>query len=105
MTFKEMVAADNAATFLNLDEFGEIHTVEGARITAVVDSQALRERQAGAELSVAEASLLLYAAAEDLPEGRAPGATLNVDGCEYIVSDWSVDESMATIALSGSRSI
>lgn len=105
MTFKEMVAADNAATFLNLDEFGEIHTVEGQQITAIMDSQALKERQAGAELSVAEASLLLYAAVGDLPEERAPGATLNIDGCEYIVSDWSVDEGMATIALSGARSV
>ncbi len=105
MTFKEMVAADNAATFLNLDEFGEIHTVEGQQITAIMDSQALKERQAGAELSVAEASLLLYAVVGDLPEERAPGATLNVDGCEYIVSDWSVDAGMATIALSGARSV
>lgn len=41
MTFKEMVAADNAATFLNLDEFGETHTVEGSTITAIMDSLSL----------------------------------------------------------------
>lgn len=105
MGFKDMVAADIAATFLNPAEFGEPHTVEGAEIIAVMDSQALKERQAGAELSVAEASVLLHAAVKDLPEERAPGATLNVDGCEYIVADWSIDMGMATITLSASRAV
>ena len=95
-SFKAMVEADRRRTFLNLDEFGEKHTVEGRAIAAVL---ALKERQGGQELSVAESSLLLYAAVEDLPARRPAGEGLNVDGREYIVNDWSEDMGIATVAL------
>jgi hypothetical protein len=98
-SFKEMVANDVRSTFLNLEEFGEEHRVEGQTITAVVDENALKERQGGQELSVAESSLLLYAAVEDLPARRPAGEGLNVDGREYIINDWSEDMGIATIAL------
>ena len=97
--FKAMVEADRRRTFLNLDEFGEKHTVEGRAIAAVLDDNALKERQGGQELSVAESSLLLYAAVEDLPARRPAGEGLNVDGREYIVNDWSEDMGIATVAL------
>lgn len=93
------IEADRRRTFLNLDEFGEKHTVEGRAIAAVLDDNALKERQGGQELSVAESSLLLYAAVEDLPARRPAGEGLNVDGREYIVNDWSEDMGIATVAL------
>lgn len=46
-SFKAMVEADRRRTFLNLDEFGEKHTVEGRTIAAVLDDNALKERQGG----------------------------------------------------------
>lgn len=98
-SFKEMVTKDVRSTFLNLEEFGEEHRVEGKTITAVIDDNALRDRQGGQELSVAESSLLLYAAVEDLPARRPAGEGLNVDGREYIVNDWSEDMGIATVAL------
>ena len=98
-SFKAMVETDRRRTFLNLDEFGEKHTVEGRAIAAVLDDNALKERQGGQELSVAESSLLLYAAVEDLPARRPAGEGLNVDGREYIVNDWSEDMGIATVAL------
>ena len=97
-SFKEMVANDRRRVFLDLSEFGE-HRVEGKTIAAVLDDNALRERQGGQELSVAESSLLLYAAVEDLPARRPAGEGLNVDGREYIVNDWSEDMGIATVAL------
>jgi len=104
MNFKEMVERDRAI-FLNLDEFGEEHRIDGKTITVVVDANALKERQGGNELSVAESSLLIYAAVEDLPTPKAPGAGMNVDGREYIVDDWSVDMGIATVALSQTRQV
>ena len=98
-SFKEMVTKDVRSTFLHLEEFGEEHRVEGKTITAVIDENALKERQGGQELSVAESSLLLYAAVEDLPARRPAGEGLNVDGREYIVNDWSEDMGIATVAL------
>ena len=65
--FKKMVADDRRLVFLNLAEFGEEHKVDGKTITVVLDDNALKERQGGQELGVAESSLMLYAAVEDLP--------------------------------------
>ena len=98
-SFKEMVARDRRLVFLNPAEFGEEHIVEGKAIIAVLDDNALKERQGGQELGVAEASLMLYAAVEDLPARRPAGEGLNIDGREYIVNDWSEDMGIATVAL------
>lgn len=97
--FKAMVADDLRSTFLNLEEYGEEHRVEGKTITAVLDDDTLKERQGGQELSVAESSLLLFAAVEDLPARRPAGEGLNVDGREYIINDWREDMGLATVAL------
>lgn len=97
--FKEMVSNDLCMTFLNLEEFGEEHQVEGKTIPAVLDENALKQRQGGQEFGVAESSLQLYAAVEDLPARRPAGEGINVDGREYIINDWSEDMGIATIAL------
>lgn len=101
--FKDMVQRDRDL-FLNFGEYGETHRVEGRDVTIMIDDDALKERQGGAALSIAESSLLFYAKPEDLPPRRAAGASLNVDGREYIVDDWSEDMGIATVALSQSRS-
>lgn len=101
-TFKDMVQADRSI-FLNIDEFGELHKVESKDITVVIDDNTLRERQGGAEAGVAESSLLLFAYVEDLPARRASGESINVDGREYIVDDWSEDMGVAQLALGQNR--
>lgn len=102
MSFKDMVARDRAR-FLNLDEFGEKHRVDGNEITILIDEDALKERQGGNELSVAESSILFYAAVEDLPPRKSAGSGMNMDGREYIIDDWSVDMGMATVAMHQTR--
>lgn len=97
--FKEMIDQDNRNLFLNLDEFGEKHRVEGKMITVIFDDDALRERQGGQELGVSESSLMLYANVGDLPPRRPAGVGLNIDGREYTVNDWREDMGIATIAL------
>lgn len=97
--FKAMVEADCRNVFLNFAEFGEEHRVEGKTIMAILDDDALKERQGGQELGVAESSVLLFAAVKDLPARRPAGEGLNIDGREYIVNDWREDMGIATIAL------
>ena len=98
-SFKAMVEADRRRTFLNLDEFGEKHTVEGRAIAAVLDDNALKERQGGQELSVAESSCCFTRRSRICRPRRPAGEGLNVDGREYIVNDWSEDMGIATVAL------
>ena len=99
MGFKDMVAADNVATFLNKDFFGEPYRVEGKTILIVIDNDELKERQGGQDLAVAESATLFYARVADLPPRKAPGSSLNINGRECIIDDWKEDMGMATIAL------
>ena len=99
MAFKDMVAADLAATFLNESFFAEPYRIEGKTILIVIDSDELKERQGGQDLAVAESSTLFHAASADLPPRKAPGSSLNVNGRECIIDDWKEDMGMATIVL------
>ena len=99
MGFKDMVAADIVATFLNSDTFGESDRVEGKEIIIVIDNDELKERQGSQDLAVAESATLFHAAVADLPPRKAPGSNLNINGRECLVDDWKEDMGMATIAL------
>lgn len=99
MGFKDMVAADIAATFLDKNFFGEPYRIEGKTILIVIDSEELKERQGGQDLAVAESATLFRASIADLPPRKAPGSSLNVNGRECIVDDWKEDMGMATVVL------
>ena len=58
-SFKAMVEADRRRTFLNLDEFGEKHTVEGRAIAAVLDDNALNERISAVQCSCKSITLMI----------------------------------------------
>ena len=94
-----MVASDIKSIFINFDDFGEIHRIEGKEITIVIDNDTLKEKQGGQDLAVAESAALFYAHTADLPTRRQAGECLNVDGKECIIDDWSEDMGLATIAL------
>jgi hypothetical protein len=102
--FKERVLRDRAI-FLNIDQLGELHMVEGKQITIAIDSDRLIERQGGTEVGVAESTLLFFAKVEDLPQRKAPGSVLNVDGREYTVDSWGETFGIAQIALGQIRTI
>ncbi len=97
--FKEQIEKDKLNIFLDLSFFAESYRIEGKVIPIVIDSDALKERQNGQDLAVAESATLFYARVEDLPVKRAPGESLNVNGRECLVDDWKEDMGMATIAL------
>lgn len=99
MGFKDMVAADRSAVFIDLDFFGEEHRIEGKKIPIVIDTDELKARQGSQDLAVAESATLFYAKVEDLPPRRAPGQNLNVNGRECVVDDWKVDMGIATVVL------
>ena len=98
MGFKDMVAADRAAAFLDLDFFGELFRVEGQEIPIVLDLDELKARQGGQDLAVAESATLFYAREEDLPR-RTAGQSLNVNGRECLIDDWKTDMGIVTVVL------
>lgn len=103
MSFKEQIQKDLDTVFFNLDEFAELHRVEGAQIAVVVDSDRLNKLKQGQILGLVEADMLLMGRASDFPRDLEPGRLLNVDGRELIVTDSGRDMGMVEVALRQNR--
>lgn len=97
--FKDMVAADLSAVFLDPDLFGEECNIEGNTVLVVFDSDKLEKLRSGQDLAVAESATLFYARVADLPPRRPPEATLEVNGRVCTVDAWQEDMGMATVVL------
>ncbi len=97
--FQEMIDADCMNVFLDLAFFGIDAMIEGKKILIVVDNDALKERQGGQDLAIAESATLFYAKTEDLPPRRAAGEVININGRECIIDDWQEDMGISTLAL------
>ena len=94
-----MMAADRDV-FLNLGEFGDEIVVEGQTITAVLDEETLDESKKGEDIGLAAYDCVLHARVEDLPDQRASGESLNVNGKECTIVSWRIAAGVATIYLS-----
>lgn len=96
MTFKEQLANDIDAVFMNLDEFSEIHTVNGKEMAVQIDSNERVEREQNWTRTpyadgIYRKKLLIYVKAEDFGNLPAVGRVLNLDGNSYTILD-AVDE-------------
>lgn len=103
MSLQEILENDIKNVFLNVDEFGSKHLIESKEIICIFDDEALRERQAGAELGVSESSLLIFARTKDLPCRKGVNEHLLVDHKEYTIDAWDENMGMTQIALSQVR--
>ena len=93
------MAADRGV-FLNLDEFGYKHLIEGRTIVAIVDEEVFGESKKGEDIGLAAFDLVLFARCEDLPTQRPSGESLNIDGKECTIVSWRTDAGMASVYLS-----
>ena len=103
MGFKDQILRDLDAVFFNLDEFAELHRVEGAQIPVIVDSDQLNKLKKGQILGLIEADMLLFGRAVDFPANLEPGRLLNVDGRELIVANSGKDMGLVEVALRQNR--
>lgn len=103
--FKDMVARDLDTVFLNVDEFAELHMVEGKEIPVVMDDDRLTTLKKGQILGLVEADMLLMGKVSDFPADMEPGRLLNVDGRELIVSKSSRDMGLIEAALRQNRTM
>ncbi len=98
MTFKEQIAHDNGAIFMNLEEFSDIHTVNGREMAVQIDSNEMIDREKRYQYrsgsyadGVYVRELLIYVRSEDFGKLPAVGRILILDGKAYTISD-AVDE-------------
>ena len=89
--FKDLVAADISAAFLNGQEFADTHTIDGKPMTVVVDENELLERdksKMGIQVDgTYKARRLIYVAKEEYGPARPMGNSLILTGA---CSGWPI---------------
>lgn len=107
MGFKEQIAADRSAVFLNTAEFGEPRSINGAAAVAtVLEAVDLSVRGSGSDAGravegdgVYSSESVLHARVEDLEAVPVIGQRLSVDGRAANVLHVATEEGMLAIRL------
>lgn len=111
MGFKEQVARDNKTVFLNLEEFADVHLINGREMPCIVDNNEQIEREKRAQykqsfradgLYVKE--LLIYVRAADFGALPAVGRLLQFDGKNYLISDAIDEDGIYSLSLEANKS-
>jgi hypothetical protein len=97
--FREEVGRDIEEVFLDLDDFADVHDVEGAPVKCVLSTDRGDAPTDAKAPGLSEYNAVLYAKEEDLPARRPAGATLVVDGMARHVVSWSSEMGMAHVVL------
>nr|UVY64389.1 MAG: ATP-binding sugar transporter [Bacteriophage sp.]UWF97440.1 MAG: ATP-binding sugar transporter [Bacteriophage sp.]UWI30448.1 MAG: ATP-binding sugar transporter [Bacteriophage sp.] len=106
MSFKDQIKQDLSDVFLNLDEFADIHRIEGKEVPVVIDSDMLEKLSKIGDNRIHgmdEADMVIMGKASDLPENLDPGRLLNLDGREVIVVTTTSEMGLVQIAVRQNR--
>lgn len=110
MTFKEQIAKDNTQVFMNVDEFGELHIVNGNQMPVIIDNNELVDREKRYRYrnslyadGVYLKELLIYVKASDFGKLPAIGRTINFDGKIYTVSDAINEDGIYSLTLEANK--
>ena len=110
MTFKEQIAQDNRNIFMNLDEFSDLHMVNGKEMAVQVDSNEMIDREKRYQYrqrpyadGVYLKELLIYVKAEDFGKLPAVGRVLTFDGINYTISDAIDEDGIYSLYLEANR--
>lgn len=102
MSFKELLEQDVKNVFLNPEEFGEVHTVNGKEMAIVIDNYELQERQ-GQTGHPKDGSYmkqkLVYVAASDFGPLPKQGVRFRINKEEYRVIDAAREGSLYQIII------
>lgn len=110
MTFKEQIAKDSRNIFLNLDEFGEIHLVNGKKMTVLVDSMEQIDRQKRYQFNhslyadgVFIKEILIYVRDSDFGKLPRIGSSVEFDRAKYKVTDAIDEDGIYSISLEANK--
>lgn len=107
MNFKEQVQQDIDAVFFNLDEFSDLHMIDGVEMTCIIDQNELIEREKKQKDHVDGlhvSTLLVYVRAEEFGSRPKVGSKLRIDNKNYIVTDCTAEMGVYAISLEANRS-
>lgn len=106
MSFKDQIKQDLSDIFLNLDEFADLHRIEGKEVPVVIDSDIMAKLSKIGDNRIHgmdEADMVIMGKASDLPENLDPGRLLNLDGREVIVVITTSEMGLVQIAVRQNR--
>ena len=106
MSFKDQIKQDLSDIFLNLDEFADLHRIEGKEVPVVIDSDIMAKLSKIGDNRIHgmdEADMVIMGKASDLPENLDPGRLLNLDGREVIVVTTTSEKGLVQIAVRQNR--
>lgn len=107
-TFKDFVKKDTRTVFLNPEEFGEPHILNGSRVNVIIDNNEMVEREkryaAGAyKNGVTSKQILFYVAAEVFGPLPQVGRTLTLDRQTYVVTDAINEDGIYSISMEAAK--
>ena len=106
MSFKDQIKQDLSDVVLNLDEFADLHRIEGKEVPVVIDSDIMAKLSKIGDNRIHgmdEADMVIMGKASDLPENLDPGRLLNLDGREVIVVTTTSEMGLVQIAVRQNR--
>lgn len=106
MSFKDQIKQELSDVFLNLDEFADLHRIEGKEVPVVIDSDIMAKLSKIGDNRIHgmdEADMVIMGKASDLPENLDPGRLLNLDGREVIVVTTTSEMGLVQIAVRQNR--
>ena len=106
MSFKDQIKQYLSDIFLNLDEFADLHRIEGKEVPVVIDSDIMAKLSKIGDNRIHgmdEADMVIMGKASDLPENLDPGRLLNLDGREVIVVTTTSEMGLVQIAVRQNR--
>lgn len=110
LSFKQLLARDNEQVFMNPEEFGEIHTISGRRMTIIIDENELIEREKRTaegrdyRQGIYNKQMLFYVSAKEFGPLPAVGRSLLLDGKTYIITDAVNESGIYSISLEAVKS-
>lgn len=110
MTFKEQIANDVAAVFMNIDEFGEMHTINDKKMLCIVDNNEMIDREKRYRYKrslyadgVYMKEILIFVKARDFGPLPAVGRSITFDKKVYIISDAIDEDGIYSLCLEANR--
>ena len=106
MGFKNIVREDVHNVFLNIEEFSEIHTINGKSMPVQVDSNEHIEREKRSAKNIEGIftnQRLIYVAASDFGPMPKQGSLLTMDNRMFRVADAVDEDGIYSITLEANR--
>lgn len=102
-SFKDILNNDLDSVFVNDEEFGEWHYIDGVLKTVIVDNETLKERNQKQYDGILQADILYFIKASDVDKELKVDGLQTFDGGAYKIFDVKYDSGMYEVILQGAK--